>query len=410
MPTLPLEIIESILSILAVSDFNSLLTTSLTCSAFVPLCRAHIFRSITLNSASEFENVTPSMLHDRLSQTPELAQYIRHLSFNMKEHDTHDSTIVLALQHLTHLRSLSIWHHPYLVKVHPEISWNKDPAVRVALRHILALPSLVELEIFAIHGGIFLSDLTSSAGALEKLTLELFLPVDLSSIAAKPTPSKPLKLRVLDLKFQSVSPIVHFCSIKCADGRPFLDFSRLTWLSLVLEEMPQLKGSQVGSIIERCTGLVELHITATYPCITLFGLTDAIQPSIHTLKRLRIHVSFNKEGSIEYTDINNPLTILASELDHVGRTDNILEEITLRLSIGLTAGYNPSISLRMLNKSFARNKWPMLRSVSLDVSVSQRSPAALAADEFKRLVKEELSWLFLNDSVLVNFEYLVWLG
>ena len=36
--------------------------------------------------------------------------------------------------------------------------------------------------------------------------------------------------------------------------------------------------------------------------------------------------------------------------------------------------------------------------------------AALAPDEFKRLVKEELGWLFLNDSVLVNFEYFVWLG
>ena len=88
----PLEIEETILDVLAKDDKDrlALKTCSLVCQAFLPICRKHIFESIVLNRHDDDDYdwislpTSPSHAFERLlRETPEIADYIRKLDYNI---------------------------------------------------------------------------------------------------------------------------------------------------------------------------------------------------------------------------------------------------------------------------------------------------------------------------------------
>ena len=117
MPTItfPLEIKETILDLLAEDDKGhwALKTCSLVCRAFLPKCRKHIFESIVLNRHDSRTAMSPPSSPSRaferlLRETPEIADYIRKLDYNILTADLTSSSIQESLKRISRLEFLSI--------------------------------------------------------------------------------------------------------------------------------------------------------------------------------------------------------------------------------------------------------------------------------------------------------------
>ena len=150
MPTItfPLEIKETILDILAEDDKGhfALKTCSLVCRAFLPKCRKHIFESIVLNRHDNRTAMSPPSSPSRaferlLRETPEIADYIRKLDYNILTADLTSSSIQESLKRISRLEFLSI-RDPYW----PGLNWNNNP-IRPALLRLLHLPTLTHFKI-----------------------------------------------------------------------------------------------------------------------------------------------------------------------------------------------------------------------------------------------------------------------
>ncbi|KAF9477047.1 hypothetical protein BDN70DRAFT_995212 [Pholiota conissans] len=366
MLTPPLDIIESIVDILAASDLQSIRTISLTCHAFLPICRKRLFSSVSLMNRDIYFQMprppmaTTSMLHNLLTGSPDISRYIRDLTFVMQDEDASDPTVVAVFQRLIHLRSLVIHYYPFIYNINPEVSWSSNP-LRSVLRHLLEHPSLTELRICANHD-ILLADLTSCI-SLENLTLEIFASTEISEIPLQ-LPVAPIRLRSFKFGSPSAPGMLHLYGTNCTDGRPFLDFSKLTRLSVALTEVSHLKDSQTGLLISLCKSLSTVKITVDEEAtdVKLTSLSGVIRPSRNTLKDLHI--------SIYLVEVNIPpedtLTALVDELDQIGENDNVLEGITLRVDIVETFNIHEE-KWRKLDRLFARHRWPKLRRVSLTI-------------------------------------------
>ena len=165
MPTItfPLEIKENILDLLAEDDKGhlALKTCSLVCRAFLPNCRKHIFESIVLNHHDNNHYVispptSPSHAFERLlRETPEIADYIRKLDYNILTADLTSSSIQESLKRISRLEFLSVQHHNW--SGNSGLNWRNNP-IRPTLLHLLHLPTLTHFKMTGMNDFI-VSDL-----------------------------------------------------------------------------------------------------------------------------------------------------------------------------------------------------------------------------------------------------------
>ena len=147
--TFPLEIEEKILNFLADDEGHSALKTcSLVCQAFLPICRKHIFGSITLNKYARVNPFATTHAFERLlHETPEIADYIRKLDFRILAADLTSPSIQESLKRISRLVSLKVW----------DCTWSNNP-IRPALLHLLHLPTLTHFKVTRVEEFV-LSDL-----------------------------------------------------------------------------------------------------------------------------------------------------------------------------------------------------------------------------------------------------------
>ena len=87
---LPLEVLERIIDDVAkynddlIDSLSSIKACALVCHSFLPLCRKHIFASVTLN-ARHPSSPTSNDLNHLLSNSPHLAVYIRNLDYHVMQ-------------------------------------------------------------------------------------------------------------------------------------------------------------------------------------------------------------------------------------------------------------------------------------------------------------------------------------
>ena len=152
---LPLEIEERIIDLLAedAEGLASVKTCSLVCRAFLPFCRKHIFASVALNAGKHATppSTTPT-LERLLSTTPEIARCIRKLDYNVAVRDFTSPLIQVCLKKISRLQYLRVQHH-----YRQKLDWSRNP-LRPALLHLLHLPTLTHLRLFALDNFV-LSDL-----------------------------------------------------------------------------------------------------------------------------------------------------------------------------------------------------------------------------------------------------------
>jgi len=251
---LPLETIETIIDALAADDIQSVSSCARVCHAFLPLSRKHIFASIILNdNSSQTPSPTARMLERLLSTTPEIAIHIRSLTYCIDVEDFKNKPFQDTLEKITRLQSLHVWYYNRV-----KFDWKRNP-LRTALLHLLHLPTLTHLKLFAIDN-FAASDLIPCLNLKE---------LDLQNVAAAhpdgevPTtfPNRSPRLSTFSAGVRSNTLTTQLCGRQRPDGKPLVDFAGVTKISFKYLRTECVEASR--EVLRHCGQLVSIYIHGT---------------------------------------------------------------------------------------------------------------------------------------------------
>ena len=230
--TFPLEIEEKILDLLSEDDsdegHSALKTCSLVCQAFLSICRKHIFGNIILN---EYYVVTPPStfaFQRLLRKTPEIADYIRRLDYNIRISDLTSPLIQESLKRISGLKFLAVRHHNW--PIGPRLDWSNNP-IRPALLHLLHLPTLTHLKLTDISRFIT-SDLIPCVN-LQYLDIGLYTTVAAENSFPAVLPRHSIQLNEFGAGFGAFpATIMKLCTARRPDGLVIIDFGSLSKITV----------------------------------------------------------------------------------------------------------------------------------------------------------------------------------
>ena len=262
MPSIfPLEIEEIILDLLAEDDkgHSVLKTCSLVCRAFLPNRRKHIFESIVLNRHDNNHYVispptSPSHAFERLlRETPEIADYIRKLDYNILTADLTSSSIQESLKRISRLEFLSVRYENW-----PRLDWSNNP-IRPTLLHLLHLPTLTHFKMVGMNDFI-VSDLIPCVNH-EYLDIGVYTTVAAeTTLHALPALSEnSIQLNEFVARNRTSTTVMKFCSARRPDGQPIIDFGSLTKITVTLDN----PNEALQELFRRCHTLTNAHISCT---------------------------------------------------------------------------------------------------------------------------------------------------
>ena len=259
-PVLPLEIDEIIIAFLAEDDpkHSAVKACSLVCRAFLPLCRKHIFASIVLNYLHPWKSQPPTtrQLEQLLSRSPEIADYIRKLDYNIVDDDLASSSNQECLKRINRLQFLAIQNYRAL-----KLDWSSND-LRPALLHLLHLPTLVHFKITEIDKFVA-SDLVPCTN-LKILEIGRYTNLTATNTFSPTLPDSPIQLNEFISGTRNAKAIMDICTAQRPDGKPVIGFSSLAKISVVIEKGRDMNASQ--ELFRRCEQLTDVHIS----CKTYF--------------------------------------------------------------------------------------------------------------------------------------------
>ena len=258
--TFPLEIKETILELLVEDDKGhlALKTCSLVCQAFLPICRKHIFGSIVLNEPNTIPRPiirTTQAFERLLRETPEIANYIRKLDYNISATDSTSSSIQESLKRISRLEFLSVQHH-----YRPGLNWSNNP-IRPTLLHLLHLPTLTHFKMTGANDFV-VSDLIPCVN-LEFLDIGVTghtsVATEFTFHAALPEHSIRLREFVARTRTRTPTLIMKLCSARRLDGKPIIDFGFLSKITVILDGLNECEA--LLELFRRCHSLTNAHIS-----------------------------------------------------------------------------------------------------------------------------------------------------
>ena len=262
--SLPLEIEETILNHLAKIDglnHTTLNACSRVCRAFLPICRKHIFGRIDLRNIGDSDEDTKPFIdafERLLRETPQIADYIHILSYNLRVEDLTIPSIQLeeSFKRISKLKSLSIWNDFRL-----EFSWDDNP-IRPALLHLLHLPSLTFFRMNHINDFV-VSDLIPCVN-LKHMDIGNFLTAADENTFPAALPENSIQLDEFQSGIGTSALIMELCSARRPDGLPIIDFRSLSKLRVcpaILEELHEGEELEISQeLLRHCHDLTEVTI------------------------------------------------------------------------------------------------------------------------------------------------------
>ena len=253
----PLEIEETILDLLAEDDegHSALKTCSLVCQAFLPICRKHIFGSIVLNEYKVPSSPTTHEFDRLLLETPEIADYIRKLDYNVRIPDFTSPSIRKSLKRISRLEFLTVRCHSSIEK----LNWTYEP-ICPALLHLLHLPTLTHFKMIGINDFV-LSDLIPCVN-LKYLDIGVDTTTAAETTFHAALPEHPIQLREFVLSgtgFRNPSTIMKLYSARRPDGRPIIDFGSLSKITVTVDNLDESEVLQ--ELFRRCHALTNACIS-----------------------------------------------------------------------------------------------------------------------------------------------------
>ena len=239
VPRLPLEVVETIIDDVAefVDDndydnidnvyHSSIKACALVCHSFLPLCRKHIFSSVTLNAREARRPSSPTShdLNHLLSNSPHLAVYIRKLNYHISRDEFYKRRSLWLLpmfKRLVRLKKLVIKHSPSPGR--ERLNWMSSPE-RMVLLPLLRLPNLTRICLKRIRN-FPLADLAGCVNLKELKIQYLGCSYGVGNFL-EALPTTPAMLERLVINKGSVEPVQQLCVARRPDGKPIIDFSSL---------------------------------------------------------------------------------------------------------------------------------------------------------------------------------------
>ena len=247
VPRLPLEVVELIIDSVAARyyklyrvfyDLSSTKACALVCHAFLPLCRKHLFASVTLYSRPYPSSHTSDDLNKLLLNSPHLAVYIRNLDFHVHKKEFVGKRLpwLLAMfKKLVRLQKLSL---SYSLPQRGKFDWTSS-CVRKVLLPLLHLPTLTSITLETLKN----FDLTDLAGCVNLKNLRIkSIECSASNGAGKTLealPATPAMLEWLAIE-GNVKPVQQLCDARRPDGKPIIDFSSLKKITATVARLDSM--------------------------------------------------------------------------------------------------------------------------------------------------------------------------
>ena len=277
MPSLPLEVVERIIDDVATDYvwpyihqvYHNLKSCALVCHSFLPLCRKHIFASVTLNAQPHSASPTSTSddLNYLLSDSPHLAVYIRKLEYHVckKEFVAKRSPWLLAMfKKLVKLQKLTIRHSPS--SRCRKLDWMSS-SVRKVLLPLLHLPTLTSIRLSTFRN-FSLADLAICVN-LKELEVEFLECSNDVGKFLEALPTTPVMLEQLAInKCWNVIPVQQLYHARRPDGKPIIDFSSLKKITAEV-----LRVDSVEELFVICGNLHKITLSG-------ISLPDFVSPSI----------------------------------------------------------------------------------------------------------------------------------
>ena len=257
-PMFPLDIEEIILNLLADEDdegHSSLKTCSLVCQAFLPICRKHIYRSITLNDSDSESPTIYDAFERLLRETPKIADCIRTLDYTVQI--VYNPSIQETLKRISRLEffSVRVLHH-YWHEVTKASNWSDNP-IRPALLHLLHLPTLTRFKVAGFEN-FLVSDLIPCVN-LKYLEIGRKTNVAAKNIFPATFPDHPIRLNEFVAQFKSPDAIMKLCTAQGPNGQPIIDFTSLSKITVGIQDLAEGEAHQ--ELFRRCHFLTNAHIS-----------------------------------------------------------------------------------------------------------------------------------------------------
>ncbi|KAF8814295.1 hypothetical protein BYT27DRAFT_7130101 [Phlegmacium glaucopus] len=403
-PSLPLEVIGEIIDQVAAEDDRRLSSTkacALVCHSVLPLCRSHIFASVTLNARHPASNTT-SELNYLLSKSPGLAVYIRKLVYYVEMRDILIRRSSSTFKKLVKLQTLSIY---YLATVPGrKLDWM-SPLTRKVLLPLVHLPTLTSISLFAIQN-FPLADLAGCVN-LKKLDIAFLECSNDVGGFLEALPTTPVMLEEFTIQRRNVDCVQRMCHARRPDGKPIIDFSSL---KKIVAEVAQL--DLMKELFGLCRNIREIdlsvrHVASSDPSSTssLAGLFAMLRPSLPTLRDIRIENRIDTDQGCD-----DPLSGLCHELEKMA-SQNTVETIKVVVWIDLGCDCKRGDEWGELDNVLMRSPedWPALKGVSLFIKVVKYHDSRMDDDNLQGALKRLLVTQFtkLVESKQVQFKFSV---
>ncbi|EDQ98842.1 uncharacterized protein LACBIDRAFT_335605 [Laccaria bicolor S238N-H82] len=353
-PDIPPEIVKEIIDALQ-EDLTSLKACSQTCQSLLPLCRQHIFRTISLtrHHAGGHRSRMLKSLRLLLDSNADIAHYVRNLVYEIEHNDEGDDN-VRVLEKLHPVQTLELNGS--------NAHWNtlRSP-MQEALLRLIHSHSLIRARIY------FFWDFPVTA-FIPCVTLT-DLAINSIGLTAATKCDKDEEYTTLDLV-----PHIRSFTFGCADDPfvtklfhvkrssnvPMLDFRDLKELNIHARFKGYFEGRK--TLLQASEKLEILHYRVTYlddGCKDLFAWMN--KSSLSTLKRLHIVLGIKPK-------FKDPLCGLCDELTQfAGR--NVIEEITLNVFTWTDQQCTTDRTKWGRLDTVLADGFPMLRRVSLHIDI-----------------------------------------
>ena len=237
---LPFEVVERIVDDVAAEyddGLSSIKACALVCHSFLPLCRKHIFDSVTLNPGHP--SSTSDNLNHLLSKSPHLAVYIRKLDYkvNQKEFLKNRFPWLLPMfKKLVRLQKLRISYSHYPGEG-GYLDWM-SPSLRKVLQPLLHFPTLTSIRLESIRNFA----LADFAGCVNLENLEIGFLECSNSVGEflEELPATPAVLEMLAIK-GNVRFVQQLFEARRPDGKPIIDFSSLRKITANVAQLNPIK-------------------------------------------------------------------------------------------------------------------------------------------------------------------------
>ncbi|KAJ3509841.1 hypothetical protein NLJ89_g5009 [Agrocybe chaxingu] len=352
--TIPLELLGAIVDALAEDDLPSVKACCLTCRAFVPLCRKHIFSTIVLNQS--FDNAyspTADMFEHLILTNPTFAQYVRKIEYTILDIDVLETSLPWAFDQVAILESLSISYQSPRVQM---LDWNCDlmESLGPSLLRLLRLPTLTHFGASKIK----------NFPAVELARCTNIQSLDLNNVHFQeqesfPAAYLPVQLRRYCHRHGSNISTRVLLRAQSADGLPIFDFSEVKKAFFVIDDGANPVLEELSRRMPNC---VDVSIESVRQTIHPGQVSQLLTNCVGTLKTFTFEYFLNQENV-------DPLHGLVAELRALNG-QNIIEGVTLKI------GMHERIKCRLDEEWFKFDEvvtargWPHLRSVWFKIEVS----------------------------------------